>query len=143
MESKSLLIYRPKLCWVDFVKSLEILDPIDMIAFVGKLIRVVFDTIIRIWGFLKYHHPEVVAGNYNWDYELFRMLPDYLEAGDSKQRDKVLLKWINKYGKIAKREASQTTSESAFIKPDLSWIEKSNTVEVHANTISKPYCGLE
>ena len=33
----------------------------------------------RIWGFLKYHHPEIAKGNYNWDYELFRMLPEYLE----------------------------------------------------------------
>ncbi|MGC3977421.1 MAG: hypothetical protein QM751_03845 [Paludibacteraceae bacterium] len=34
----------------------------------------------RIWGFIKYHHPEIAKGNYNWDYELFRILPDYLNA---------------------------------------------------------------
>ncbi len=28
----------------------------------------------RVWGFLKYHHPAVASGEYDWDYELFRVL---------------------------------------------------------------------
>lgn len=27
------------------------------------------------WGYLKYHHPMIAKGKYNWDYELFRVLP--------------------------------------------------------------------
>ncbi len=80
----------------------------------------------RIWGFLKYHHPAVATGNYNWDYELFRILPVYLKANDNRQRDQILSKWINKYGKIAACKESRVTSDSAFLKSDLSWIEKSN-----------------
>src|SRR5262249_40860916 len=26
----------------------------------------------RVWGFLKYHHPRVTAGEKHWDYELLR-----------------------------------------------------------------------
>ena len=81
----------------------------------------------RIWGFLKYHHPAIVKGNYNWDYELFRILPGYLKATNNQQRDKILIKWINKYGRIPKCKTCQPTSESAFLEPDLSWIEKSNS----------------
>jgi hypothetical protein len=33
----------------------------------------------KLWGFLKYHHPAVGKGNYNWDYELFRIMPEYLK----------------------------------------------------------------
>ena len=80
----------------------------------------------KLWGFLKYHHPEVGKGNYNWDYELFRILPKYLEVKNNKERDKVLLDWINKYGKISGRIISKTTSSNAYLKPDLSWAEKSN-----------------
>ena len=29
----------------------------------------------RVWGFMKYRHPAVAAGQYNWDNELFRILP--------------------------------------------------------------------
>ena len=42
----------------------------------------------RLWGFLKFHHSEIGKGNYNWDYELFRILPSFLEARNSGERDK-------------------------------------------------------
>lgn len=80
----------------------------------------------KLWGFLKYHHPEVGAGNYNWDYELFRMLPAYLNAGSNKQRDKALLAWIGKYDPIPVCETCKETSSDAYLKPDLSWVENSN-----------------
>ena len=80
----------------------------------------------RIWGFLKYHHPAIAKGNYNWDSELFRILPAYLNANNHKQRDKILTKWINKYGRIQKCKTCEATPDSAFLKPDLSWIEHGN-----------------
>ena len=80
----------------------------------------------KLWGFLKYHHPEVGKGNYNWDYELFRMLPEYLKVTEIDQRDKILLRWIEKYGKIPECKTCKETPVEAFLKPDLSWIDNSN-----------------
>ena len=80
----------------------------------------------KLWGFLKYHHPEVGMGNYNWDYELFRILPAYLKVKNSNERDNILLNWINKYGEIPVCATCKETFQDAYIKPDLSWIEKSN-----------------
>lgn len=80
----------------------------------------------RVWGFLKYYHPEISKGNYNWDYELFRFLPDYLKVQNNQERDKVLLTWINKYGKLAPCKKCEITPNDAVLKPDLSWIENSN-----------------
>lgn len=80
----------------------------------------------RIWGFMKYYHPAIAKGNYNWDFELFRILPDYLNANDHQQRDEILIKWIDKYGKIPNCKTCRPTPQSAFLKPDLSWIENSN-----------------
>ena len=80
----------------------------------------------RIWGFLKYHHPAISKGKYNWDNELFRLLPAYLNVDNDKQRDKILIKWINKYGRIPKCKNCKATPEDAFLKPDLSWIEDSD-----------------
>ena len=56
----------------------------------------------RIWGFIKYHHPVMGQGAYNWDYELFRFLPDYLNLSDSDDnlRDQSLIEWIDSYGDI-------------------------------------------
>jgi C-terminal processing protease CtpA/Prc len=80
----------------------------------------------KLWGFLKYHHPEVGKGNYNWDYELFRILPEYLKVQNNTERDQVLLNWINKYGKIPVCTICEETLSDAYLKPCLSWAENSN-----------------
>lgn len=75
----------------------------------------------KVWGFLKYYHPAVAKGNYNWDFELFRMLPKYINTTSKPERDQILQDWISKYGKIDECiECKQTTCD-AFLKPDLSW----------------------
>lgn len=84
----------------------------------------------RIWGFLKYYHPAIATGDYNWDYELFRMLPDYLRAKDVNQRNAVLSAWIEKYGKPALCERCRPTDKDAVLKPDLSWIDRSDLSDV-------------
>lgn len=80
----------------------------------------------RVWGFLKYHHPEIAKGNYNWDYELFRVLPKYLEAKNDGDRDQFIIDWINDLGGIAKCNNCKSGDKKAFIKPDLEWIESQN-----------------
>ncbi len=79
----------------------------------------------KVWGFLKYYHPEVGAGNYNIDYELFRVLPEYLKTKNNQNRDQVILSWINGFGKVSLCEKCQETPEDAVLKPDLSWIGNS------------------
>lgn len=80
----------------------------------------------KIWGFLKYHHPEVGKGNYNWDYELFRILPNYLSAKNDQGRDRFLISWIEKYGEVPVCEKCKATPDQAVLKPNLSWIDSSN-----------------
>ncbi len=84
------------------------------------------DLLGRIWGFMKYHHPEIAKGNYNWDYELFRVLPQFLNANNNQGRDQVIKTWIEKYGKLPTCTNCKTSPESAVLKPDLSWIQNSN-----------------
>jgi hypothetical protein len=73
-----------------------------------------------VWGFLKYYHPEVAKGNYNWDYELFRFLPDYLKA---KNKNTALLQWIDRYGPL--EAEPQLLPENIALLPDLDWIQNS------------------
>jgi len=78
-----------------------------------------------IWGFLKYYHPQVTAGNFNWDYALFRILPKVIAIPNQQQRDKVLTAWIKTLGTF---EINDTTMlEKRMIKqmPDLAWIDRS------------------
>jgi C-terminal processing protease CtpA/Prc len=78
----------------------------------------------RIWGFLKYHHPNVGAGNYNWDFELFRFLPDYLKNDIPEQRDRLLSEWIEGYGEFPLCENCLDSAKEYFLKPDHNWIEQ-------------------
>lgn len=98
--------------------GIEILNPtpsqIDNLTLLGK-----------VWGFLKYYHPEIAKGNYNWDYELFRFLPKYLSETNETKRYDLLLKWINDLGEIDNCKTCDTSSEEALLKPDFKWIDNS------------------
>lgn len=95
----------------------------------------------KVWGLMKYHHPEIAEGKYNWDYELFRFLPQYLAVKDKNQRDIALLDWIKKYGPLSFCKTCKPTPTNAVLKPDLWWISnadlsdnlKSQLTEVYNN----------
>jgi len=82
-----------------------------------------------IWGFLKYYHPSIAKGNYNWDYELFRVLPHIVNAENSKDRDNYLLKWIKGLGKFDISKQIENEDNEIISKPDLDWITNSNLSE--------------
>ncbi|MFV0329281.1 MAG: S41 family peptidase [Dysgonomonas sp.] len=77
----------------------------------------------KVWGFLKYYHPEVVQGKYNWDYELFRVIPEIVNAKDKEERNKQLNKWIDKYRKIKETADYAITDSSQYSRIiNLDWI---------------------
>ncbi len=80
----------------------------------------------KIWGYLKYYHPNVAKGEYNWDYELFRVLPKVLEAENLIERDKVLLDWIKSQGSFELDRDSKKVTGEIKMTPDLDWISKSD-----------------
>lgn len=80
----------------------------------------------KVWGFLKYHHPAVAKGYFNWDYELFRVLPDYLMTKNRLQRDDILFDWIRGLGELEECDSCELASAKAFLKPDISWIRNSD-----------------
>lgn len=81
-----------------------------------------------IWGFLKYYHPNIAKGDFNWDYELFRVLPKLIEVENVMQRDKLFVEWINSFGEFEEKDSkSKKDNKKIDIKqnPDLGWIKKS------------------
>lgn len=93
----------------------------------------------KVWGFLKYYHPEIAKGNYNWDYELFRFIPDYLNDSDESGKEELLLKWIETLGNIDECQTNKTTPEDVFLKPDLTWIANSILSEPLRNKLNHIY----
>ncbi|MFZ6010035.1 MAG: peptidase S41 [Bacteroidota bacterium] len=82
------------------------------------------DILGKIWGFLKYYHPSIAKGQYNWDYELFRVLPKIVNAKNQKERNSILNSWVVNVGGFETVEGEMTFTEEIKFKPDLSWINQ-------------------
>lgn len=77
----------------------------------------------RVWGLMKYYHPVIAKGKYNWDFELFRFAPAYLAAQTKEQQNKLLYEWILKYGKLSPAKKNKINpDETVVMSPDFSWI---------------------
>lgn len=55
----------------------------------------------KTWGFLKYYHPKVAKGQYNWDSVLIAKVPVFLTAQTPQQVSDRLLNWLNELGPVA------------------------------------------
>ncbi|MEA9413845.1 S41 family peptidase [Flavobacterium sp. PL02] len=54
----------------------------------------------KVWGFLKYYHPKVANGDFNWDNQLLEVLPKIQQAETKKEFSLVLENWIDNLGTI-------------------------------------------
>ena len=75
----------------------------------------------QVWGFVKYYHPEVAAGNFNMDAELFRFMPAYLAADQSAEKQRLLYNWVKKFGEV-KTKSDSTIYAKPFLETDISWL---------------------
>jgi C-terminal processing protease CtpA/Prc len=77
----------------------------------------------NVWGFLKYHHPAIATGDINWDYELFRKMPDILQATSTANRDQKIVNWIDSLGELQACKKCDKTPTEAAIQPDQKWMD--------------------
>ena len=76
----------------------------------------------KVWGFLKYHHPRVAAGELPWDHELFRVLRAVVAASDPRARNEALLEWTGRIGVPAACDPCAQPIGDAQLRPALDWI---------------------
>jgi len=80
-------------------------------------------TLAKVWGFLKYHHSVITAGSRHWDYDLFRIIPQVLDAADAASANTAISAWVNLLGAVQPCApcASLETSD-LYLAPHLDWI---------------------
>ncbi|RPD98614.1 hypothetical protein EGM88_05325 [Aureibaculum marinum] len=82
----------------------------------------------KVWGFLKYYHPQVAQGKFNWDNELLKILPKVEQSKNKEELSLIYLNWINSLGEIKKCNSCHNNHSNYFDKNfDLSWIQNSNS----------------
>lgn len=120
-DIKDAKIFEKKLTKIDLDKEFDLGSKISNI----NLDKENVDYLTKlglIWGYLKYYHPSVAEGNYNWDYELFRIYEKTKDVS-SNQRDEIILQWIKNLGKY--QIAKNSEPKNVKFKPDLDWITNS------------------
>jgi C-terminal processing protease CtpA/Prc len=80
-------------------------------------------TLGKVWGFLKYHHPLITAGQKHWDYELFRILPRVLSAADAVAARSAITQWINGLGTVpACTDCASLVESELHLRPPTTWL---------------------
>lgn len=94
------------------------------------------DVLGRVWGFLKYYHPAIIDGDINWDYELFRILPEVVKAKNKNDLNLTLYNWIEKLGDFPVTTYDISPKDSMFYSCfiDLNWI---NNEDMFTNDMIK------
>lgn len=109
----------------------------------------------KVWGFVKYHHPEVAKGKKNFDEELLKIMQLIMKAATKGDRNEILLHWINNLGDESNYDLAKEIPDDKeiLIKPDLLWlkdkklfseviINKLNNIYLHRNQKNNSYVKL-
>jgi len=81
-------------------------------------------TLGKVWGFVKYHHVSIVAGERHWDYELFRVLPRVLGAGDAAAAHAAMHQWVTALGTVASCDGrcANLDETQLHLRPRTTWL---------------------
>ncbi|MFC7772383.1 S41 family peptidase [Flavobacterium sp. GCM10027622] len=84
-------------------------------------------TTCKVWGFLKYYHPKVANGDFNWNTQLLENLPKIEQAKNKKEFSLVLENWINSLGDLQKTAPILPKEKLEYFDKnfDLSWLDDS------------------
>ncbi|PXY44380.1 S41 family peptidase [Flavobacterium hydrophilum] len=83
----------------------------------------------KVWGFLKYYHPNVAKGNYNWDEQLLNLIPQIEKAEGKEALSKIYLQWIAGLGDLKQCKSCKIDLKEKYFDNNLnlSWIDDANT----------------
>jgi carboxyl-terminal processing protease len=77
----------------------------------------------KIWGFLKYYHPIVASGKYDWDNEFLKRTDQIESLTAEKEFSKYYIEWIKSLGTIPKCNTCRIENVKYFRSNfDLNWI---------------------
>lgn len=90
----------------------------------------------KVWGYLKYYHPQVASGKFDWDKQLFVVLPKIEQAKTKEEFSLVLENWIDSLGEVKKIAPIIPEKDIEYFDKnfDLSWI---NSNKLFSKNLSK------
>lgn len=101
------------------LNPININEDFDSKFITGQLAPIEIERLIllgKLWGFLKYYHPKVATGGYDWDKQLFQMLA-LIKENDF---DLKLEEWVVSLGNFQIQKTIKTHHNVKF-SPDFKW----------------------
>ncbi|WP_461072791.1 S41 family peptidase [Spirosoma horti] len=84
-------------------------------------------TIGKVWGFLKYYHPQVATRKVDWDGQLIQLLDESATIHSKPELSARLLSWIDQLGPIKPCSRCSAPDSGSFTRNlDLSWLADSS-----------------
>lgn len=79
----------------------------------------------KVWGFLKYYHPEVNKGQINWDNQLIEILRKLPTIKTNEELSALYLDWITSLGELAPCKNCESSIDQEYFDKnfDLSWLK--------------------
>lgn len=83
------------------------------------------ESLCKVWGFLKYYHPNVAKGKFNWDQQLFQKIDELENINNKDQLNELYSNWIESLGKIEVcKNCVNDNDKVYFLKNfDLGWMD--------------------
>lgn len=80
-------------------------------------------SLCKVWGFLKYYHPQVAKGKMDWDAALVDKVREVIKAKDKEALNATYITWLQDLGKVKRcNSCSNNIPESQAKNLDLAWI---------------------
>lgn len=90
----------------------------------------------KIWGFLKYYHPQVAKGKFDWDNELIKKIEQINMASTKAEINTIYSDWITGLGKVKIcRKCANEMTDRFTRNSDLDWMN--DTLTFSPELISK------
>ncbi len=83
----------------------------------------------KVWGFLKYYHPKVSKGKFDWDKEFMTRVKSLSSLNSKEDLSEFFLEWINDLGRVKNCKKGNTyVPDSLKLNLDLSWMDDSTII---------------
>ena len=80
-------------------------------------------TFCKVWGFIKYHHPAVAKGKYDWDKEFLENIKIIEQLKSKEEINEFYNKWISGLGKLKKDRKRNPPSDAILSNYDFRWVK--------------------
>jgi carboxyl-terminal processing protease len=87
-------------------------------------------SLCQFWGFLKYYHPKVARGKFDWDHALLKKIPLVRSAKNKAELNVIYYNWLIELGKGKKRRnCKNDVPDGLKYNLDLRWIDNRSMIE--------------